>query len=429
VSRITKLEAENVKRLRAVTIEPNGNVIVIGGKNAQGKSSVLDSILVGIQGKKVFPSMPVRKGEESAKATITLDNGLVVTRKIKPDGTQSVVITTRDNAVCKSPQDVLNKLLGANGIGFDPLDFVRQEGKKQLATLKSLVGLDFSEMDAERDQLYTQRTTVNSEGSRLKAQFDAIPAISGLPDTLILATELIIERDRLQGVIDNNKLERDKLRMLLREYEIKGSVISQMDTDIGALKERLAKMEARRADEVEQKATLHNTIADQKAVVDALEDPTFTEIDRQISSAEDTNQKIRSQIEKDRLAKMLEVKRKENKDLSEKIKTIDAGKMASLSATAFPVPGLSFGESEVLYNDIPLAQCSSAEQLRVSCAMGIAMNPELKVLLIRDGSLLDEDNLKMLADMAEAADAQVWIERVGEGKEVSVIIEDGAVKE
>ena len=93
----------------------------------------------------------------------------------------------------------------------------------------------------------------------------------------------------------------------------------------------------------------------------------------------------------------------------------------------FPIPGLAFDADGVTFNGIPFAQCSSAERLRVSVAMGIALNPKLKVLLIRDGSLLDDNNLAMIAEAAKEADAQVWIERVSKGEECSVIIEDGEV--
>ena len=100
-----------------------------------------------------------------------------------------------------------------------------------------------------------------------------------------------------------------------------------------------------------------------------------------------------------------------------------------LAAASFPVAGLSFGEEGLLYQDRPLEQASSAEQLRVSVAMGLALNPQLKVLLIRDGSLLDGDSMRTIAEMAEAAEAQVWIERVGDGDPAAIVIEDGSVRE
>jgi hypothetical protein len=94
-----------------------------------------------------------------------------------------------------------------------------------------------------------------------------------------------------------------------------------------------------------------------------------------------------------------------------------------------PIEGLALNEEGVTFNDLPFSQCSSAEQLRISVAMGLALNPKLKVLLIRDGSLLDEESMKALAEQAAAADAQVWLERVGDKDKCAVIIEDGAVKE
>jgi hypothetical protein len=92
------------------------------------------------------------------------------------------------------------------------------------------------------------------------------------------------------------------------------------------------------------------------------------------------------------------------------------------------VDGLSFDDSGVLLNGLPFSQASQAEQLRVSVAMGFAQNPELKVLLVRDGSLLDGNSLNLLDQMARDHDGQVWIERVGEGDQCAVIIEDGVVK-
>ena len=108
---------------------------------------------------------------------------------------------------------------------------------------------------------------------------------------------------------------------------------------------------------------------------------------------------------------------------------MDETKQSTMAATEFPIDGLGMDEDGVVYDELPFAQASSAEALRVSVAIGLAMNPKLKVLLIRDGSLLDEDNLRLVAEMAEKHEAQVWIERVGQGEECSVIIEDGRITE
>jgi len=110
------------------------------------------------------------------------------------------------------------------------------------------------------------------------------------------------------------------------------------------------------------------------------------------------------------------------------LKEIESQKSEQLAQAKFPVPGLSFDNSGVVFNSQPFAQASSAEKLRVSVSMGIAMNPELKIILIRDASLLDAENMETLKGMAEVSDCQLWIERVGTGSECSVIIEDGSIK-
>ena len=61
--------------------------------------------------------------------------------------------------------------------------------------------------------------------------------------------------------------------------------------------------------------------------------------------------------------------------------------------------------------------------------MGLSLNPNLKLLIIRNGCELDEANLAIVSDMARQAGAQILIERVGEGKECQIIISEGAVKE
>jgi hypothetical protein len=173
---------------------------------------------------------------------------------------------------------------------------------------------------------------------------------------------------------------------------------------------------------------LTHALRAQEKEVDALEDADEEEIKDQMFEGEEVNKKIRANQEKGRADEELKRIQAQAKELTAQITAIDQQKTDALSKAKFPIPGLSFDENSVLFNDIPFSQAADSEKLKISVAMGLAMNPELKVLLIREGSLLDADNLKLIADMADQADAQVWIERVGEGKECSVIISDGEVK-
>src|SRR3990167_10791645 len=166
--KIIQLSAENVKKLKAVEITPEGNVVVIGGKNGQGKSSVLDSIEYVLAGKGSQCPRPVRDGEEKAVIVCTLDD-LVVTRVIKTDGSNSLVVSSKDGAKYGSPQAMLDKLVGT--LTFDPLAFSRMEPRKQLEVLKKLVGLDFSKEDIEINTLLQSRQNKMNEAKGIESRF------------------------------------------------------------------------------------------------------------------------------------------------------------------------------------------------------------------------------------------------------------------
>jgi len=168
--KITRLTAENIKRIKAVEITPDGNLVVIGGRNAQGKTSVLDSITYALAGASSHPDKPIRNGEDKAKIVCELDD-LIVTRTFTPKG-GSLMVSNKEGAKYASPQAMLDELTGK--LTFDPLAFARMQPREQLETLKSLVGLDFAEMDAKRHQLYEERTLVNREGKKLANQIEGI---------------------------------------------------------------------------------------------------------------------------------------------------------------------------------------------------------------------------------------------------------------
>lgn len=415
--KIIQLEAQNVKRLKAIEIRPDGNVIVIGGKNGAGKSSVLDSITYALAGTRSIPSQPVRKGEKKAKVVCELDS-LIIKRTMTANGGSTLTVENKEGAVFKSPQAILDALTGE--LTFDPLEFNNMDGRKQVETLKGLVGLDFSELEGERSQLYDKRTLVNTDGKSLKARFDGMIEYPDAPEAEVLVSELMDELKKRENVNQFNIGQR-------RIFNETLSGLDDLNLDIEGLKEQIKDIQDHLKDRETAAKKTEKEIAIAKTKIETLKDVNETEIRDQIANAETVNQQVRSNSDRKDLSETLKTKRKESETLTDQIHKIDESKTAQLSEAKFPVPGLSFSASEVLYNEIPFNQASSAEQLRVSVAMGLAMNPKLKVLLIRDGSLLDEDNLKLIADMAKEADGQVWIERVSKGKECQIIIEDGEV--
>jgi hypothetical protein len=292
---------------------------------------------------------------------------------------------------------------------------------QQVATLKSLVGLDFGGLDREREKTYSDRTVVNREVKALQVKIEGIPK-QDVPEEEISIAELAKEQERRFSINHSIEIQKQKGIQLTNQISQERGVINQLKTKIVQLQVEVDKKEAIIKE-------LTNLLIEQDAVVNNVQVEDTESIRTEISQAEKTNIAVRSNKKRDELVGMFELKTIEVDALSQRIDEIDTEKASQLGSAKFPIPELGFTENGVIYKDIPFDQCSSAEKLRVSLSIGIALNPKLKVLLVRDGSLLDQDSLKLITEMIEKSDHQLWLEKVSEGKECSIIIEDGKVKE
>lgn len=410
-ARIVSLKAENVKRLKAVRITPEGNLIVIGGKNAQGKTSVLDTIMAGLGGKKYVPGKAVRDGEK--KGYVDLDLGdLLVKRTFTDSGGGTIKVMNKDGASYGSPQKILDELMGS--ISFDPLEFARMSNKEQLSTLKDITGLDFTIVDAKRKEAYDKRTDLNRDIKSIDARIEAVELPESAPAEPVNIRALLEELEQVENY--NRQAERKKEELVTIK-----KVIEQMKEDLQGKEQELQKFKEELTKGIEKKDKLEVGCEELH-----VEDTSQTK--KEIEQAETLNEGYRIVKQVKEMQAEREKLTAETQGLTEVIEIIDEEKAEAIETTDIPVPKLGFGEDGVVYQGIPFDQASDAEKLRVSLAIGMAMNPKLRVLLVRDGSLLDEDNLKIVAEMAEENDFQIWLERVGEGDEVSVIMEDGEVK-
>lgn len=417
---ITSLEISNVKRISAVTITPKGNMVVIGGKNGQGKTSAIDSIVYALAGASSICAQPVRQGEDKGKIICRLENGLIVTRTFTSTGGTALAVTNGEGAKYPSPQSILDALVGK--LSFDPLAFSRMSNKDQLETLKGMVGLDFTEQDRSRKSLFEERTQSKRDAKNIRARVEAMPHYPDAPAEEVSASDLLEELKRRREV---------------------NAVIRQGHKDVEAIKERMAKGETAIADLdkkiAELQAQREKAVAFMEQLAASLKAATATatsaveedeaEVAAQIDDIAAINKKVSANVQRAEIEAEAVALESRSADLTSQIDQIDKAKAEALAATTFPVPGLSFDEAGVVFNGVPFSQASDAEKIRVSVSMGLAMNPQLKVILIRDGSLLDDDSLALIAAMAAEADAQVWIERVGRGDECSVVIEDGQIVE
>lgn len=425
--KIVQLQAENVKRLKAVTITPDGNIVEITGRNGQGKSSVLDAIWWALSGTTHIQAVPIRKGENEARIRLDLGDILVTrTFRAREDKTftTSIVVENTEGARYPSPQRMLDSLLGA--LSFDPLAFVRMDGKAQMETLKRFVaGVDFEAIEKANKADFDRRTDVNRQARTLRAQAIGIAVPADVPAERIDDAALVEEMQRAGE--HNTDLERRRARREQAEQ-----TVAAYASTAAAHRQQAAELR-RQADESDAMAKADDAQAEdlrsKLADAPALPEPIDTVALRQrIADASRINVAVALREQRQRIEAEAAEAEAQAAALTKAMEDRAAQKRDAIAKAALPVPGIGFGEDEILLNGVPFDQASSAEQLRTSVAIAMAANPKLRVIRVQDGSLLDEEAMRILAEMAAAADYQVWIEVVQSGRSAAIVIEDGAVR-
>jgi DNA repair exonuclease SbcCD ATPase subunit len=387
---------------------------VLGGDNEQGKSSVMDCIEMALGGAGRVPSVPIRSGATAGK--IRLDLGeLKVERAFSTSKGTSLVVTSADGKRIASPQAVLDKLYSS--IAFDPLEFANQKPAEQVATLRRIVGLDFSALDAERARIYQEREASGRVLAQAKARLAAMPEpAADVPDKEVSVAALMAEKEAADNVNFEHAAERAKLGKAV--YETTGFI-------------KLVEQRRRELKEAEDlyAASRKAENAAQETVAALAPDILVAPIIEKIKGAESINWGVRAR--KTRAKEQNDVNRMEGERLAltSAIEDIDAKKAKALSEAKWPIEGLGFSDEGVTYNGLPFSQAGASARLRTSVAIGCAQHPDLQVMLVRDASLLDQKSMEMLARLAEEKDEMLWIERVGNGDKGAIILEDGEIKQ
>ena len=431
--KIISLQAENVKKLIAVEITPKGNLVEITGKNGQGKTSVLDSIWWALSGATNIQGNPIRKGEDTA--IIKLDMGeYKVTRtfsRLDKHTTSTIKIEDAKGTAIRQPQTMLDKLLGE--LSFDPLAFARMTKKEQFEQLKRFVpDVDFLAIEKAQQEDYDLRTNVNRKASEAKVLADKIEVAVEAGEKEVDSSQLVKELEAA-GKFNTDLETRKANRRKLSDGIVTKRQESKRVADEAAKKQQEAKALLAEADALiaRSKELESDAVNDEKRLSDAkpLPQPVDTSaITADIAKAAESNKKFDLLRQKNAHLAVAAENKEESDKITARMNAREADKRAKIAKAKLPVKNLGFGENEILINDVPFGQASDAEQLQVSIAMAMALNPTVRVIRVRDGSLLDSDAMDMLAKMADDKDYQVWVERVGEGGPSAIIMEDGLVK-
>lgn len=397
--KILNLKANNFLRLKAVDITPGETPIIhITGQNGAGKSSVLKAIWSAFANRELSKEIknPIRTGEDTGSVSVDLGD-LIITRTWTSTDTY-LSVESKDGLIYKSPQAILDKL--KTSLTFDPLAFTRMQPKDQRTTLMKLLGVDTDSLDKDRETRFNTRTEINrklNEATGQLAAYHLIPVGSYEP---ISATELIKE-------IRKGQESNEKRQKVIRNIDHYQDIITRLEKELRDAKVNLE------SNEIELSKT---------PVID------LGPLEEKLANIEEENKLVERRIKQREVMERVRELAIKSEDLTEEIAQIDDHKKKLLQSASFPVEGLSFDTEGILYQGIPLSQASSAEKIRVSCAMGMAMKPGLRVMLIEDGSLLDATSRKIIEDLAREYDMQVWIETVDETGKYGIIIEDGEVK-
>lgn len=428
--KIVRFEAENIKKLKVVEITPDGYVVEITGPNGAGKTSVLDAIWWALAGAGNVQAAPIRQGETEAR--IVLDLGeLVVTRtfKLRENGngevTTALKVEATNGARFPSPQKMLDGLLGA--LAFDPLEFTRKDPRAQVLALRAFVpDVDFAGMEKANKADYDARTEFNRE-ARQQEQLAA--GINLPPDALMtLVDERPILADLQRAGATNAEIAACQASRQ-KHIDAMGVQQAKLDTIVAQMRELEARLEVL---DYEAKCVAGDLQAAQKVKDNFAPLPALVDTAKLTADLQAVQQMNRTaaMAQQRKLHQEAEARaRIEAEACTARIKKRVADMHAAVTAAKMPVPGLSFADdgSAVLLNGVPFDQASTAEQLRTACAIAMENDPQLKVIRVRDGSVLDRASMQALADAAAAYDFQVWIETVESDSPAAVHIEDGMV--
>lgn len=403
--KINSLELENVKRIKAVKLEPSLNgLTVIGGKNGQGKTSVLDAIAWALGGNKFRPSEPAREGSVIPPSLkIVMSNGLVVERKGKNSDLKVI-----DPEGRKSGQQLLDEFISA--LALDLPKFMNASSKEKADTLLRIIGVGdkLYELERSETELYNRRHAIGQIADQ-KAKFaKEMPSYPDAPSTPVSASELIKKQ---QDILARNG-----------ENQRKRKHLSEIEEHANALSAEIEKLQK------ELTATLADLETARKSAL-FLNDESTAEIEKSIAEIEQTNIKVRANLDREKAEEDAKAYAAEYDTLTAKIEDVRKNKYDLLHSAELPLEGLSVEDGELTYKGYKWDNMSGSEQLKVSTAIVRKLNPECGFVLLDKLEQMDSDSLNEFGAWLESEGLQAIATRVSTGGECSVIIEDGYVKE
>lgn len=415
--KINKLEIENVKRVKAVRMEPSANgLTVIGGKNNQGKTSVLDAIAWALGGESFRPSEAARKGSViPPNLKIVMNNGLVVERKGK---NSSLKVT--DPSGQKAGQQLLDSFVEKLALNLPK--FMESSGKEKAKTLLQIIGVgeQLTAMNQQETELYNERLAIGRIADQKEKYAKEQPYFPEAPKDLVSPSDLIRQQQEILARNGENQRKRDRLNEITMNKH-------RVFDDIGRLDEQISTLQVQKKQLMEEyeQAVRDEEIA-MKTVQD-LQDESTAELENNIASIEEINRKVRANLDKEKAEDDAREYRKQYQGLTEQLEKVREEKTALLDSAELPLPELSVRDGELIYKGQKWDNMSGSDRLKVSTAIVRKLNPECGFVLLDKLEQMDLDTLQEFGSWLESEGLQAIATRVSTGEECSIIIEDGYV--
>lgn len=417
--KITALEAENVKRIKAVALTPAPTgLTIVGGNNNQGKTSVLDALAWALGGDRFRPDAAQRDGAVApAHLKVKLSNGVVVERKGK-----NASLTVTDPTGRRSGQQLLNAFV--EPLALDLPRFMDASDKEKADILLRIIGIgsELHTRDLEIKGLYDKRTFTGQLAAQKKHFADELISYPEAPDKPISASDLIRQQQDILARNGENQRKRNQLDKLIDEKNQLNFTLRDLDEKIEDLKEEYEQTQAKFTD-------LEKQIFQARKSAAQLQDESTAELEASIRDIEDTNRKVRANLEKARAEDEAAQYSGEYDRLTEAIQQKRADRMALLNGADLPLPGLSVEDGALTYKGKHWRDMSGSDQLRVAAAIVRRLNPDCGFVLLDKLEQMDMTTLQEFSAWLEAEGLQAIATRVSTGSECQIIIEDGMVKD
>lgn len=408
--KINKLEIENVKRVKAVKIEPTANgLTILGGKNNQGKTSILDSIAWALGGNRYKPSQANRDGSMAPPyLSLTLSNGLVVERTGK-NSTLKVIDPNGE----KAGQQLLNSFV--EELAIDLPKFMNSTSTEKAKILLQIIGVGDQLIGLEKEdkELYNQRHTIGQIADQKQKYANEQPYYADAPKEPISISELLQQQQAILARNGENQRQRENLRQFIVQQ-------TQQEQEVERLKQLLSTAEAELAKTVTVVETARKSALD-------LHDESTEELEANLQQIDEINRKVRANGDKDKAEMDAADYRNQYEKLTTQINEVRKRKSDLLDNANLPLPGLSVKEGELIYNGQAWDNMSGADQLRVSTAIVRKLKPNCGFILLDKLEQMDIDTLNEFGQWLESEGLQAIATRVGTGDECSILIEDGYV--